>query len=99
MATTGGPKAGKGYFFQSTVLLNVPDNGRIMQQEPFGPVAATNPASLLDHAIEQANSMPYDPAGYRFTNRADYFDRLVDEVGNQSIKTLEASMPKASFGA
>ena len=98
---TGGARHGeKGYFFQPTVLLNVPENARIMQEEPFGPVAVVNPVSSLDHAIEQANGVPYGLAGYAFTNRADYIDRLVDEVavGNLSINTLEASMPETPFG-
>ena len=98
---TGGARHGdKGYFFQPTVLLNVPENARIMQEEPFGPVAVINPVGSLDHAIQQANSVPYGLAGYAFTNRADYIDRLVDEVevGNLSINTLEASMPETPFG-
>lgn len=98
---TGGAKHGdKGYFFQPTVLLNVPDKARIMREEPFGPVAVINPVTSLDHAIEQANSVPYGLAGYAFTNRADYIDRLIDEVevGNLSINTLEASMPETPFG-
>ena len=98
---TGGVRHGKkGYFFQPTVLLNVPDTARIMQEEPFGPVAVINPVRSLDHAIAQANCVPYGLAGYAFTNRADYIDRLVDEVevGNLSINTLEASMPETPFG-
>jgi len=100
LGTGGGCLAGKGYFFQPTVLLNVPENARIMKAEPFGPVAVVNPVTSLDHAIEQANSVPYGLAGYAFTNRADYIDRLVDEVevGNLSINTLEASMPETPFG-
>jgi len=98
---TGGARLGDvGYFFQPTVLLNVPEDARIMQEEPFGPVAVINRASSLDHAIAQANSAPYGLAGYAFTNRADYVDRLTDEVevGNLSINTLEASMPETPFG-
>ncbi len=100
LGTGGGGLAGKGYFFQPTVLLNVPENARIMKAEPFGPVAVVNPVTSLDHAIERANSVPYGLAGYAFTNRADYIDRLVDEVevGNLSINTLEASMPETPFG-
>ena len=71
-----------------------------MQEEPFDPVAVLNPVPSLDHAIAQSNSVRYGLAGYAFTNRADYIDRLVDEVevGNLSINTLEASMPETSFG-
>ncbi len=100
VATGGAKHDDKGYFFQPTVLLNVPDKARIMREEPFGPVAVINPVTSLDHAIEQANSVPYGLAGYAFTNRADYIDRLIDEVevGNLSINTLEASMPETPFG-
>lgn len=100
VATGGAPQGGRGYFFQPTVLLNVPDDAKIMQEEPFGPVAVINPVTSLDHAIEQANSVPYGLAGYAFTNRADYMDRLIDEleVGNLSFNTLEASMPETPFG-
>lgn len=98
---TGGQRRGnKGYFFQPTVLANVPDTARIMQEEPFGPLAVINPVSSLDAAIEQANAVPYGLAGYAFTNRADYMARMVEEVevGNLSINTLEASMPETPFG-
>jgi succinate-semialdehyde dehydrogenase/glutarate-semialdehyde dehydrogenase len=92
--------AGKGYFFQPTVLANVPDNARVMQEEPFGPLAIINPVSSLDEAIVKANSVPYGLAAYGFTNRADYVDRMIDgiEAGNVSINTLEASLPETPFG-
>lgn len=90
----------KGYFFQPTVLADVPDSARVMQEEPFGPLAVINPVSSLDAAIEQANSVPYGLAGYAFSNRADYIARMAEEVqvGNLSINTLEASMPETPFG-
>jgi succinate-semialdehyde dehydrogenase/glutarate-semialdehyde dehydrogenase len=99
--TTGGSRIGTtGYFFEPTVLANVPDHARVMQEEPFGPLAIVNPVDSLDTAIEQANSVPYGLAAYGFTNRADYADRMVDNVesGNLSINTLEASLPETPFG-
>jgi len=98
---TGGIRHGdRGYFFPPTVLMNVPDDARIMQEEPFGPIAVINPVGSLDEAIAQANATPFGLAGYAFTNRADHIDRLVNEleVGNLSINTLEASMPETPFG-
>ncbi len=98
---TGGSKLGdKGYFFQPTVLANVPDDARVMQVEPFGPLAIVNPVSSLDEGIAKANSVPYGLAAYGFTNRADYVDRMIDEIeaGNVSINTLEASLPETPFG-
>ena len=98
---TGGSRPdGKGYFFQPTVLANVPDGAHVMQEEPFGPLAIINPVASLDEAIEKANSVPYGLAAYGFTNRADYVDRMVEgiEAGNVSINTLEASLPETPFG-
>lgn len=98
---TGGSKMDRdGYFFQPTVLANVPDNARVMQEEPFGPLAIINPVGSLDEAIEKANSVPYGLAAYGFTNRADYIDIMVErvEAGNLSINTLEASLPETPFG-
>ena len=98
---TGGHRMGdKGYFFEPTVLTNVPHDARVMQEEPFGPLAVINPVASLDEAIAQANSVPYGLAAYGFTNRADYADRMVEgiEAGNVSINTLEASLPETPFG-
>ncbi len=98
---TGGRRIGStGYFFEPTVLANVPDHARVMQEEPFGPLAMVNPVGSLDEAIAAANSVPYGLAAYGFTNRADYADRMVDrvEAGNLSINTLEASKPETPFG-
>jgi succinate-semialdehyde dehydrogenase/glutarate-semialdehyde dehydrogenase len=98
---TGGSKLGdKGYFFEPTVLANVPDSARVMQEEPFGPLAIINPVASLDEAIERANAVPYGLAAYGFSNRADYVDRMVEhiEAGNVSINTLEASLPETPFG-
>ncbi len=97
----GGNRIGEtGFFFEPTVLANVPEHARVMQEEPFGPLAIINPVGSLDEAIKKANSVPYGLAAYGFTNRADYADRMVDEVevGNLSINTLEASLPETPFG-
>jgi succinate-semialdehyde dehydrogenase/glutarate-semialdehyde dehydrogenase len=99
--TTGGHRIGDtGYFHEPTVLADVPDHARIMQEEPFGPVAIVNPVDSLDTAIERSNSVPFGLAAYGFTNRADYVDRMVDrvEAGNLSINMLEASLPETPFG-
>ena len=98
---TGGNRVGEtGYFFEPTVLANVPAHGAVMQEEPFGPIAIINPVDSLDTAIKLANSVPYGLAAYGFTNRADYADQMVErvEAGNLSINTLEASLPETPFG-
>lgn len=100
LLTGGARRANKGFFFEPTVLSNVPDDALIMREEPFGPVAVLNSISSLDEGIEKANSVPYGLAAYAFTHSAANVDRLVDgvEAGNLSINTLEASLPETPFG-
>jgi succinate-semialdehyde dehydrogenase/glutarate-semialdehyde dehydrogenase len=98
---TGGVRPnGPGYFYPVTVLAEVPDDARVMREEPFGPLAVINPTSSLDEAIACANSLPYGLAGYAFTHDAATADRLMNEieVGNFSINTLEASVAEVPFG-
>ena len=100
LRTGGKAMDGKGYFFEPTVLANVPETADVMQVEPFGPLAVINPVASLDEGIAKANSVPYGLAAYGFTNRADYVDRMLEgiEAGNLSINTLEASLPETPFG-
>ena len=97
----GGHRIGnRGYFFPLTVLADVPDDARAMNEEPFGPLALVNPVKTLDEAIEKANSLPYGLAAYAFTRSAGNADRLADEVevGNLSINHFVASSAETPFG-
>lgn len=91
---------GPGYFYPVTVLAEVPDDARVMREEPFGPIAIINPVSGLDEAISRANALPYGLAAYGFTHSAANVDRLTNEIeaGNLSINTLEASVAEVPFG-
>jgi succinate-semialdehyde dehydrogenase / glutarate-semialdehyde dehydrogenase len=97
----GGQRIGNsGYFFPLTVLADVPDDARVMRDEPFGPLALVNPVRSLDEAIEKANSLPYGLAAYAFTRSAQNADRLATEVdvGNLSINHFVASVAETPFG-
>ncbi|HVW69674.1 MAG TPA: NAD-dependent succinate-semialdehyde dehydrogenase [Steroidobacteraceae bacterium] len=89
-----------GYFFPVTVLADVPEDARVMREEPFGPLAVINPVSSIDEAIQKANALPFGLAAYAFTHSAHRADRLVEgiEAGNLSINTLEASVAETPFG-
>jgi len=92
--------AGKGYFFEPTILTDVPDDALILREEPFGPIAVVNSVTSLQQGIDKANSVPYGLSAYAFTDSAANVDQLVDgiEAGNLSINTLEASVPETPFG-
>lgn len=90
----------EGFFFEPTVLADVPDEARIMREEPFGPVAVLNRFSDIDDAIAKANSLPYGLAAYAFTASANNIGRLSDqlEAGMVGINSFNISMPETPFG-
>jgi succinate-semialdehyde dehydrogenase / glutarate-semialdehyde dehydrogenase len=98
---TGGRRIGtRGQFFLPTVLVDVPENARVMQEEPFGPMAIINRVASLDEAITQANALPYGLAAYGMTHSAANVEEMLNrvEAGNLSINTLEASVAETPFG-
>jgi len=98
---TGGERIGnRGNFFQPTVVADVPMEARIMNEEPFGPVAVTARFSSLDEVIAQANRLPFGLAAYAFTSAVSNVRRLSEEVeaGLLGINTVAVSHPEAPFG-
>jgi succinate-semialdehyde dehydrogenase/glutarate-semialdehyde dehydrogenase len=68
---TGGERIGnRGNFFQPTVLTDVPLDARVMNEEPFGPLALVNRFKTYDDAIAEANRLPYGLAAYAYTTSA-----------------------------
>jgi succinate-semialdehyde dehydrogenase / glutarate-semialdehyde dehydrogenase len=65
---TGGTRSGnKGYFFQPTILTDIPADARVLHEEPFGPLALFSSFTSFDDAIAEANRLPYGLAAYAFT--------------------------------
>ncbi len=98
---TGGHRIGnKGNFFEPTVLSNVPNEARIMNEEPFGPVAVFSPFTTLDEAIDEANRLPFGLASYAFTGSADTANQLGlrIEAGMTTINHNGLALPEVPFG-
>jgi succinate-semialdehyde dehydrogenase/glutarate-semialdehyde dehydrogenase len=98
---TGGERIGnQGYFFQPTVLSEIPPDADIMSEEPFGPVALVNPFPDEQAMIAEANRLPYGLAGYCWTNDARRQRRLADaiETGMVGINTHMIGAADAPFG-
>jgi len=82
---TGGKRLNRpGFFFEPTVLTDVPMEARIMHEEPFGPIAVMRPFDALEDGLAEANRLPYALSAYAFTRDA----RTVLDVGDG----LEAGM-------
>ncbi len=89
-----------GWFFQPTVLANVPGSARVMTEEPFGPIAIVNAFSDTDAVIREANRLPYGLAAFAFTQNLGIANRLGDalEAGMIGVNTFRISVPDSPFG-
>jgi len=86
----GGAKADRpGYFYRPTVMVDLPSDARVMQEEYFGPLAPMVRFKHEDEAVKLANSLPYGLAAYVFTRDEVRSKRLVQsiEAGGVFINT------------
>jgi succinate-semialdehyde dehydrogenase / glutarate-semialdehyde dehydrogenase len=98
---TGGRRIGnKGYFFEPTVLTNVPKSARVMNEEPFGPIAVVGSFAEFDDAVQEANRLPYGLASYAYTKSSKTAAALgaAIEVGMLSINHHGIALPEVFFG-
>lgn len=89
-----------GYFFEPTVISGVPLTARIMNEEPFGPVAIINSFADIDAAIVEANRLPYGLAAFAFADSSRTIRRMGEnlEAGMVGINTFAISVPESPFG-
>ena len=98
---TGGKRIGnKGNFFEPTVLTDVNTEMRVMNEEPFGPLAVIAPFSGMDDLVEEANRLPYGLASYAFTRSANTAASLASrvEAGMMTINHIGLALPEVPFG-
>jgi succinate-semialdehyde dehydrogenase/glutarate-semialdehyde dehydrogenase len=98
---TGGNRIGnKGNFFEPTVLTNVPRDARIMNEEPFGPVAVISPFRGFDDVVQEANRLPYGLASYAFTRSTKTATAIAGsvEAGMMTINHIGLALPEVPFG-
>lgn len=90
----------KGYFFQPTVITNLPSDARILSEEPFGPLAPMIPFRDTEAMIEEANRLPYGLAAYAFTSATETRALLAKKVeaGMLTINHLGLALPEIPFG-
>ncbi len=97
---TGGERIGnEGFFFRPTVLTEVTNDMRIMNEEPFGPVLTATPFRDFDEVVEQANRLPFGLAAYAFTENARQANRIgaALESGMVGINAVVLAAPDSPF--
>ena len=100
LLTGGQPIEGKGFFWQPTILTDLPLSARIMHEEPFGPIVLTDRFSTLDEVVAKANRLPYGLAAFAFTENARRAHLIGDalEAGMVGINTTGLAAADAPFG-
>ena len=94
----GGKRIGDaGNFWEPTVLVNVPLEARIFNDEPFGPIAAIRSFNTLDEAIVEANRLSFGLAGYAFTRSLKNADLLSRKVEVGMLWVNMPAMPSAEM--
>ncbi|MGD9766382.1 MAG: NAD-dependent succinate-semialdehyde dehydrogenase [Pseudolabrys sp.] len=97
----GGKRHGnQGYFFEPTVITDLPDDAKLMTEEPFGPVAPIVAFKSFDEVVERANALPFGLASYAFTNSASNAAAIGEALqsGMVGVNSVAISTPETPFG-
>jgi succinate-semialdehyde dehydrogenase/glutarate-semialdehyde dehydrogenase len=98
---TGGKKPeGPGFFYPATVIDNVPDGAKMLNEEIFGPVASIQTFKSEDEAIRRANDTEYGLVAYLYTKDLSRGMRVSEqlEFGMIGLNRGLVSDPAAPFG-
>jgi succinate-semialdehyde dehydrogenase/glutarate-semialdehyde dehydrogenase len=98
---TGGKRPdGPGFFYPATVLANVPDNAKMLNEEIFGPVASLQTFASEDEVIRRANDTIYGLVAYLYTKDIGRGMRVSEKLdfGMIGLNRGLVSDPAAPFG-
>jgi succinate-semialdehyde dehydrogenase/glutarate-semialdehyde dehydrogenase len=100
VVTGGSAGEGPGYFYQPTVLVDVPQDAEINRQEIFGPVAPITTFETEAEAVAKANDTEYGLSSYVFTRDLARTIRLAESLafGMVGVNTGLVSNVAAPFG-
>ncbi|MEO1988810.1 MAG: NAD-dependent succinate-semialdehyde dehydrogenase [Martelella sp.] len=98
---TGGERINRpGFFYSPTLLEQVPAHARILNEEPFGPVAMLAPFDTIEEAIVEANRLAYGLAAYAYTTSIRTSQILQNrvETGMLAINHTALGLPELPLG-
>ena len=98
---TGGRRRGnEGFFYEPTILTDIPDDLKVMTQEPFGPMAPIVRFKTFDEVVERANSLEFGLAAYAFTSSGATATAIGNALqsGMVGVNSVAISTPETPFG-
>jgi acyl-CoA reductase-like NAD-dependent aldehyde dehydrogenase len=92
--------ASKGYFINPTIIDNPPNDSRIIQEEPFGPIVPTQPWSDLEEVIARANDTKTGLGACVWGKDVEQASKIARrlEAGSVFVNSWEKATPQAIFG-
>ncbi len=98
--TGGKRRAGRGFYFEPTVLAGCRDGMPVLVEETFGPVAAIRRVADTEEAIAVANSSSYGLGANLWTRDTAAAEALARRIesGSVFINGMVASDPRLPFG-
>ncbi|KNG46698.1 aldehyde dehydrogenase [Stemphylium lycopersici] len=92
--------ASKGYFIRPTIIDNPPNDSRIIQEEPFGPIVPTQPWSDLEEVIARANNTNTGLGACVWGKDVEKACKVARqlEAGSVFVNSWEKPTPQAIFG-
>src|SRR5499427_4579549 len=98
--TGGKVPSGPGYFYPATVLANVSDDAKMLNEEIFGPVASIQSFKSEDEVIARANNTEYGLVAYLYTKDLSRGMRVSEKLdfGMVGLNRGLVSDPAAPFG-
>ena len=96
----GSARDGAGYFFDPTVLSDVPSDANLLREEIFGPVAPVASFESEEDAVAAANNTEYGLVAYVYTSDLKRALRVCEalETGMIGLNQGMVSNPAAPFG-
>lgn len=90
----------RGFFYRPTVLTDVDGSMKVMNEEPFCPVAPIAAFSDLDDGLAKANATEFGLAGYVFTRntRTAFLASEGLEAGMVGVNNLVIAAAEIPFG-
>ncbi len=100
LPTRSDPVLKKGNFYPPTIVVDLPMDSAIAQEEIFGPVAMVFRVPDTDAAIRLANDSPFGLGASAWTTVPQECDRFVQEIeaGSVFINGMVKSDPRLPFG-
>ena len=100
VAAGGGPIDGPGFFYQPTILADVAEGVRIVDEEQFGCALPILKYDTVDEAVARANDTDFGLCGSVWSSDPDRATAVAErlEVGSTFINTHAALLPTVQFG-